>query len=334
MPGSSALRRLAAVVVAAAVVDAYPRNDGSIALLQQPPGDSQTAAEPSQALSPSSPPSADVPLPTTRAKAALSAIDQASCARWKGKGGDDTRAGHSVTHSGPRELVKPTWTYPTGYANYQSPVVDCSGNVYIGTHSGTVTKLSSYGDVQWSVEIFPTSLATPALEYDADGKLVIYITPLIGRWAFGLDASNGDLLLNVTYGSASGQKDGWSVGAAAGVLVASGRAADAPLSKAQHSAASVFALDASTGSTLWSFSEFEGAASLERGSGGPYNFMPVIAVDDTPGPTLMYETQNGAVVKHDLRTGAVLWRIASPSNESFSTAGCAMASAGAQRPML
>eukprot|EP00966_Prymnesium_polylepis_P219037 5068562-Prymnesium_polylepis.1 len=72
---------------------------------------------------------------------------------------------------------------------------------------------------------------------------------------------------------------------------------------------SIFALDASTGAKLWSFSEFEGAASLNPGSSGPYNFTPVVAVDGTPGPSLMYEACNGAVVKHDLKTGAVLWRV-------------------------
>ena len=295
--------RFAAVVVVAAVVDAYPRKDDSAAPLQQ--------LSHSQA-------------------AALSASDQASCTLWKGKGGDDTRAGHSVSYSGPSWLAEPAWTYATGSKNYQSPVVDCSGSVYTGTADGTVTKLSIDGKVLWSVPIFAGHLATPALDYDAAGKLVVYITPLTGIRAFGLDASNGNVLLNVTYGSESGQLDGWSVGAAAGVLVASGRAAAAPVGGVtEHGTPSVFVLDASTGAKLWSFWDFDGAASLE-GSVGPYNFMPVVAVDDTPGPSLMYETSNGAVVKHDLMTGVVLWRITSPSNESSTTAGCAMTSAGAQ----
>ena len=153
-----------------------------------------------------------------------------------------------------------------------------------------------------------------------------------------LDASSGAVVLNVTYGrGTTGQGDGWSVGAAAGVVVVSGLAADAPMVRGMVSTPSVFALNASTGAPVWGFSAFEGPASLSNGSYGPYNFLPIIVVDDKPRPSLLYETADGAVVKHDLWRGDVLWRLAPPlggDNQTTTTAGCAMASEPVGRRML
>ena len=212
---------------------------------------------------------------------------------WSGKNGDAMRSGHSSAFSGPTSLAKAAWTYqypglPYLADDYESPLVDADGNVFVGEAVGTVLKLSANGAVLWRKDLGAGGLATPALDYsDAHGKLLLYITPLVGGRMLALDASSGAVVLNVTYGrGTTGQGDGWSVGAAAGVVVVSGLAADAPMVRGMVSTPSVFALNASTGAPVWGFSAFEGPASLSNGSYGPYNFLPIIVVDGKPRPSL------------------------------------------------
>jgi outer membrane protein assembly factor BamB len=113
------------------------------------------------------------------------------------------------------------------------------------------------------------------------------------------------------------------------VLVVSGHSG-APSSHVElNGSPAIFGLNASTGATLWSFSGYE---TTEHGR--PYNIMPIIVADDTPSPSVLYETMDGAVFKHALLTGEILWSHPSPATDSSTTGGCAMAHGDGKRVLI
>jgi len=250
---------------------------------------------------------------------------------WMGKGGDGSRAGRSSIYSGPRSLSNLAWKRPCSSGNcYESPAVDAEGGVYNARGDGILDKISAKGDVLWQIKLAPKGLSTPALMMDANGRLIVYVTPLAPNRLFALDAATGSTILNVTYGSPdASQGDGWSVGAAAGVVMVCGAAPDRVDDDAKG-AVSVYAINATTGAPLWSFSQFVTTGQHGR----PYNFMPVLVPDDTAGPTVLYETDYGAVFKHHLLTGAVIWNVIAPSEVTMTTAGCAMTGEDPRRRVL
>eukprot|EP00966_Prymnesium_polylepis_P135067 3122102-Prymnesium_polylepis.1 len=155
--------------------------------------------------------------------------------------------------------------------NYASPSVDGDGNVYMPTMYGSVLKLSATGEVMWEVTLvddallgrlpgklaanaFSRNLATLALAQDQAGKLVAYVTPQFGYWAWALDCATGAVRWRTTFGvGPTYQTDGWSNAAASGVLVTSGLGEGATSNKEGNvGTATIFALNATTGAHMWS----------------------------------------------------------------------------------
>ena len=133
---------------------------------------------------------------------------------WATKGASSARSSASALFSGPRTLAAPAWTLEPGTSHEnQTPVIGPDGTIYIAGADGTMRKLTTEGDTVWSLDLFPskglvdslfkhasyhTSLSTPTLTADANGKQVVYVTPLSGYHAIALDADSGAVLFNVT----------------------------------------------------------------------------------------------------------------------------------------
>lgn len=92
----------------------------------------------------------------------------------------------------------------------QTPVIDASGNIYVGTTSGWLLSLASNGTLRWGKRLGPRvplngMLPVPALDGD-----VVYSATGSGE-AVALKQSTGEELWRFKYSGASGL-DPWSVG--------------------------------------------------------------------------------------------------------------------------
>jgi outer membrane protein assembly factor BamB len=176
------------------------------------------------------------------------------------------------------------WSFAAGNFITGSPAV-ANGMVYFDTNEGNAYALNSTtGALLWT---YTNTMDSGIISSPAVANGVVYVGSRFGNM-YALNATTGAKLWNVTLGNRTQQGSFWSPAVANGAVYV-GSVEEPGLSVVGN----VYALDATTGATLWTFA-----------SSTPFYTAPAVANG------VVYATSNGNIYALNATTGAQLWTYA------------------------